>query len=61
MLAAGSPVRGDNGLVGKDGRKLAVVIGDMIGPQQGTLAVDWHRKAIGSIGTTIVQKAILHT
>ena len=59
VLAAGAAIRRDDRQVGEDRGEGAVVVRHDIGPEQGALAVDRHRQAVGIVGAGIVQEHVL--
>ncbi len=61
MLPSCAAIGRDDGFVGEKGSEFAVVIGDVIRPQQGALAVDGNRKSVGVVGAAIVQEIVSNT
>ena len=59
MLAAGAAVGGDDRQGGEDGGELRVVVGDVVGAEQGALAVDRHGQPVGVVGAGVVQVDVL--
>ena len=59
VLPPRAAVGGDDGFVGEDGAKFAVVVGHAILAEQCTLAVDGHSQAVGRVGPGVVQKFVV--
>ena len=60
VLAPGAPNRGHNRLVGEDRRELALVVGDVVGPEQRALAVDGNGQAIRVVRAGVEQEYVMH-
>ena len=60
VLAAGAAIGGHGGLVGEDDAKAAVVVGNVVGAQQGALAVERYGQAVGITGAGVAQEVVLH-
>ena len=60
VLAPGAPHRGHDRLVGEDRRKLALVVGNIVGPEQRALTVDGNGQPIRVVCAGVEQEYVMH-
>src|SRR2546426_469929 len=60
VLAPRAPHGGDDRLVREDRGELALVARDVVGTEEGALAVDRNREPVGIVGAGVVQEHVAH-